>query len=296
MSPCHCSVARHARARSPNTRSALAFVGQVDRKQTRPRARAPDRRRAPSDEASSCTPRQTPQNGMPARTASPIACFSSTSHGSSASSFTTSARPSRRSRRTRASPGAARPRRARRGGSLAPRSRSTSSNTPGGSQGMCWRTSVRTAPTVARPGWVSSLTTSWDRFTSNAHGLHTAVAHSLPPAAQDCLRARDRPARATDGTRARGGIDGIPEPPRAAATRRGPRGTVAVLGRFRHSARTTSKARRRLIADRRRGRPCPAAAGSYEPVVSRPARPGTDSTSTSTPVDQGGSTCRFGSG
>ncbi len=44
----------------------------------------PARRERRGYAASSCTPRQTPQYGMPARTASPIDLFSSTSHGSSA--------------------------------------------------------------------------------------------------------------------------------------------------------------------------------------------------------------------
>ena len=140
MSPCHWSVTRSSGDPANTGSSRPSDVISTGRRPTS--GSSPAYTRAPRLAASSCTPRQTPQNGVPARTASAIERFSPVSQGNVSSSYALIGPP--------IATIASNPRQSGRGSPsssstrwiTAPRSTSTSSNTPGGSHAMCCRTRI----------------------------------------------------------------------------------------------------------------------------------------------------------
>ena len=137
------TAASRARAAPRRRPDRAGFSGQADGQEPDLRVRPRSRHGRRATPRGSWTPRQTPPvrlagaNGLADRT-----LLLREPREAPGRRSRTSARPSRRSRRTRASPG---------GLALveldpcssAPRSRRTSSKTPGGSHAMCWSTSVR---------------------------------------------------------------------------------------------------------------------------------------------------------
>ena len=92
---------------------------------------------APRPAASSWTPRHAPKYGIPARTASPISCFSSASQGSDSSSLTLIGPPIATIASNPSISGAWPISSISHVAAIQPRSRITSANAPGGSHAMC---------------------------------------------------------------------------------------------------------------------------------------------------------------